>query len=133
MVYSLKDDSRLIESQLESVVVNTFTDVDEQITAFCTAFAKLRNNFDSRLSLTTALFMSRTASSVEMMGTCPYTFRYLLSSHDLYLARHQVLKPEHMDEYNRTVCLDNTRRNVINDVMEWIADDSNDAKKVLWV
>ena len=55
--------------------MNTLTDVDDQIAAFCTAFAKLRNNFDSRLSLTTALFMSRTASSVEMMGACPYTFK----------------------------------------------------------
>ena len=38
-----------------------------------------------------------------------------------------------MDEYNRTSCLKNTRSNVINNVMEWIADDSNEAKKVLWV
>ena len=44
-----------------------------------------------------------------------------------------MLKPEDMDEYNRTPCLKNTRRNVINDVMEWVADDSNEAKKVLWV
>ena len=43
------------------------------------------------------------------------------------------LKPEVMDEYNRTSCLENTRRNVIDGVMEWIADDSNKAKKVLWV
>ena len=56
-----------------------------------------------------------------------------MSSHDLCLARHQVLKPEDMDEYNRTRCLDNTRRNVVNDVMSWFADDSNDAKKVLWL
>ena len=44
-----------------------------------------------------------------------------------------MLKPEDMDEYNRTPCLENTRRNVINDVMQWIADDSKEAKKVLWV
>ena len=43
------------------------------------------------------------------------------------------LKPEVMDEYNRTSCLENTRRNVIDGVMEWVADDSNKAKKVLWV
>ena len=54
-------------------------------------------------------------------------------SHALHLARHQVLKPEVMDRYNRTPCLENTRRNVINDIMEWIADDSNEVKKVLWV
>jgi hypothetical protein len=73
---SLKHDSSLIESQPESAIVYTFTDVDDQIAAFCTAFANLRNNFNSRLSLTTALFMSRTASSVEMMGACPHTFRH---------------------------------------------------------
>ena len=49
------------------------------------------------------------------------------------LACHRVLKPEAMDEYNRTPCLKDTRRNVIKDIMEWIADDSNEEKKVLWV
>ena len=38
-----------------------------------------------------------------------------------------------MDETNRTPCLKNTRRNVIDDVFKWIADDSDKAKKVLWV
>ena len=38
-----------------------------------------------------------------------------------------------MDEYNRTTCLKSTRRNVIKDIMEWIADDSNKGKRVLWV
>ena len=38
-----------------------------------------------------------------------------------------------MDEYNRTLCLENTRRGVINDIMGWIADDSSDSRKVLWV
>ena len=49
------------------------------------------------------------------------------------LLLYRVLKPEVMDEYNHTFCLENTRRNVINDVMEWIEDDSREAKKVLWV
>ena len=38
-----------------------------------------------------------------------------------------------MDETRRTPCLENTRRNVINDVEKWISDDSNEAKNVLWV
>ena len=38
-----------------------------------------------------------------------------------------------MDETNRISCLWNTRRNVIDDVFKWISDDSNKAKKVLWV
>ena len=33
----------------------------------------------------------------------------------------------------RTCCLENTRRNVISDIMKWIADDSIEAKKVLWI
>jgi hypothetical protein len=38
-----------------------------------------------------------------------------------------------MDETNRTPCLKNTRRNVIDDILKWIADDSSKAKRVLWV
>ena len=38
-----------------------------------------------------------------------------------------------MEEYQRTTCLPNTRLNVKKDIMEWIADGSDDAKKVLWV
>jgi hypothetical protein len=68
-----------------------------------------------------------------MMGASSHAFRHFSLSHDLHLARHQVLKPEDMDEYNRIPCLKNTRHNVINDVMEWVSDDSNEAKKVLWV
>ena len=38
-----------------------------------------------------------------------------------------------MDETNRTPCFGNTRRDVIEDIFKWIADDSNEAKKVFWV
>ena len=38
-----------------------------------------------------------------------------------------------MDGSKRTPCLENTRRNTINDIMQWISDDSSEAKKVLWV
>ena len=44
-----------------------------------------------------------------------------------------MLRPDEMDGSKRTHCLENTRRNIVNDVMQWIADDSNEAKKVLWV
>ena len=74
VVCSLRHDDSLIEGQLESAIVSPFTEVDDQIAAFCTAFANLRKDFDSRLSLTTALFVSQTASSVDMMGTCSYAF-----------------------------------------------------------
>ena len=68
------------------------------------------------------------ASSVDLKGAYPCTFRYFTWYHYLH---YQVLKPEVMDETNRTPCFKNTRRNVINDVMEWIEDDK--AKKVLWI
>ena len=38
-----------------------------------------------------------------------------------------------MNDTNRTPCLKNTRRNVTDDILNWIADDSNEAKMVLWV
>ena len=46
---------------------------------------------------------------------------------------HQALKPEDMDETNRTPCFGNTRHGVIDDIFKWIADDTSEAKKVLWV
>jgi hypothetical protein len=54
-------------------------------------------------------------------------------SHDLHPALKEVLKPAEMDKFNHTTCLENTRLNIIEDVMEWIADDSEDRKQVLWV
>jgi hypothetical protein len=82
VVCSLKHDSGLIEGRPDSVIVHPFTDVDDQIAKFCIAFTDLRKNFDSRLSLTTALFLSRTASSVDRIGPCPYTFRHSTLFHD---------------------------------------------------
>jgi hypothetical protein len=54
-------------------------------------------------------------------------------SDDFHPVRKEVLKPEDMIEYNRATCLENTRLNVIKDIMEWIGDDSKDRKNVLWV
>jgi hypothetical protein len=59
------------EAQLERAIVYPFADADGQIGAFCAAFAALRNDFDSRVSLSTALALSRTAASIDMMGTSP--------------------------------------------------------------
>ncbi|KAF8678528.1 hypothetical protein AX14_004714 [Amanita brunnescens Koide BX004] len=65
---------------------------------------------------------------------CHFTeINYHTVSEKASLACHRVLKPEAMDEYNRTPCLKDTRRNVIKDIMEWIADDSNEGKKILWL
>jgi hypothetical protein len=38
-----------------------------------------------------------------------------------------------MQEYNRTTCLDGTRLDIIKFIMDWIADESNDGKRVLWL
>jgi NACHT domain len=38
-----------------------------------------------------------------------------------------------MDEYNRFTCLPKTRLDVIKSITEWIADQSNNAQKVLWL
>ena len=74
MACSSKHDGGLIDSQperVESVVV------DDQIAAFCTTFKNFRKDFDSRVLLTTALFLPRMVSSIDMTGACSYTVRYL--------------------------------------------------------
>ena len=38
-----------------------------------------------------------------------------------------------MNEYDHPDCLENTRLDVIKDIMEWIANDSDDLKQVLQV
>jgi hypothetical protein len=38
-----------------------------------------------------------------------------------------------MNETNQTPCLKNTRRNITDDILNWMSDVSNEAKKVLWV
>ena len=67
-------------------------------------------------------------SSVNLKGAYLYTLRHFYFVSLLTLS---VLKPEVMDETNRTPCFKNTRHRIISDIMEWIADDK--AKKVLWV
>jgi hypothetical protein len=73
----LEHNSNVAEDRSESLIVHPFADVDDQINAFCTAFTDLRKDFDSRLSLSTALVLSRTASSVDMIGMYAYTFSRL--------------------------------------------------------
>jgi hypothetical protein len=68
----LEHDGGMTEGLPERVIVHPFVDVDGQIDAFCTAFADLRKDFDSGLSVTTALILSRTASSIDY-DRCVYT------------------------------------------------------------
>ena len=73
------------------------------------------------------------SANIDKIGACQCTFSRVMLSHDFRPALKGVLNPAEMDEYNRTTCLENTRLNVIEDVMKWIADDSEDTKQVLWV
>jgi hypothetical protein len=52
---------------------------------FCTAFISLPMDFDSRLTLSTALVLSQMASSVDLIGVCPCTFSQAMLSHDFHL------------------------------------------------
>jgi hypothetical protein len=63
----------------ERVTVHPFTDVDGQIDAFCTTFADFQKDFDSGLSVTIALVLSRTASSIDMIGMSIYLSHSMLS------------------------------------------------------
>ena len=59
----------MTDGQLERAIVNSIKDdVDSQITKFCTVFANLRKDFDSRSLVHVALVVSRTASSVKAIS-----------------------------------------------------------------
>ena len=58
-------DGSMIDGQLERAIVNSISDVDDQITKFCIVFAELRKNFDSRTLIHVALVVSRMASSID--------------------------------------------------------------------
>ena len=62
-------DGSVVDGQLERAIVNSIMDdVDSQITKFCTVFANLRKDFDSRALVHVALVVSRMASSVEAIS-----------------------------------------------------------------
>ena len=45
-----------------------FAGVDDQITEFCAAFTALRKTFDSKLTVNTALVLSRAMTTVEAIS-----------------------------------------------------------------
>jgi hypothetical protein len=61
---SLNEMAVWTEDRPERVLVHAVINVDDQIAAFSTVFTDLRKDFDSRLSLRTALILSQTVSSV---------------------------------------------------------------------
>ena len=63
-----KHKGSVTEYRAERVVVHPFAEVDHQIAAFCTAFADLRKDFDSRLTLNTALFLSQAMTKIDAIS-----------------------------------------------------------------
>ena len=129
----------MTDGQPERATVNRIADVDSRINEFCTVFSDLREDFRSKALIHTTLVLGRMelvqlqmASAIDLMRVYLQSFNRLTLSYD-FQGCQQVLRPEEMDGFKRTPCLQNTRRNIINDIVQWIADDSNKAKKVLWV
>jgi NACHT domain len=54
----------------------------------------------------------------------------LYSGHDQLLAK---LKPDEINEFDRSPCLPTTRLDVIKSVTEWLVDESKDRRQVLWL
>jgi hypothetical protein len=50
------------------VITQAFSGMDDQIAAFCTAFNLLKQNFDSRVNLDTALVLSRTTVTIDAIS-----------------------------------------------------------------
>ena len=52
----------------ERTIVQPFAGVDDQITEFCATFTVLRKTFDSKLTVNTALVLSRAVTTVEAIS-----------------------------------------------------------------
>ena len=68
----------MIDSQPERAIVNPITDVDSQITKFCTVFADLRKDFDSRALLHVALALRQTELVLSQIASSVDTIREYL-------------------------------------------------------
>ena len=66
-------------------IVQPFSRIDDQITAFCTAFTDLRTTFDSKLALNTALVLSRAVATIDATSASLYSYATTQTSlHFLY-------------------------------------------------
>jgi hypothetical protein len=63
----------LLKIDQRRVIVQPFADVDDQISSFCTAFTDLRKDFDSRLSLSTMLVLSRVTATIDAISAHLYS------------------------------------------------------------
>ena len=59
----------MIDGQPERAIANPIADVDSQITKFCTAFADLRKDFDSRALLHVALVLRQTELALSQIAS----------------------------------------------------------------
>jgi hypothetical protein len=50
-------------------ITQVFSGMDDQITAFCAAFNRLKQNFDSRVNLDTALVLSRCTVTIDAISS----------------------------------------------------------------
>ena len=59
----------MIDGQPERTIINPITDVDSQIIKFCTIFADLRKDFDSRALVHVALVLRQTELILSQMAS----------------------------------------------------------------
>jgi hypothetical protein len=59
----------MINGQPERAIVNPITDVDSQITQFCTVFTDLRKDFDSRTLVHVALGLRQTELALSQIAS----------------------------------------------------------------
>ena len=76
-----RSSSRLTEYGSENVITQPFTGTNDRMIAFCAAFSDLRKTLDSRLTLSTALVLSRTTVTIDAISTYTLlqTTRHLLT------------------------------------------------------
>jgi hypothetical protein len=60
--------NRVTRYQSERVISQPFSGVDDQITAFCTAFTDLSKNLDSGRNLSTPLVLFRDTATIDTIG-----------------------------------------------------------------
>jgi hypothetical protein len=59
---------KFTQYRAERAITQAISGMDDQITAFCAAFNHLKQNFDSRVNLDTALVLSRSAVTIDAIS-----------------------------------------------------------------
>jgi hypothetical protein len=87
----------------ERVIVQPLTNVEDRIAAFCTAFTALRQAFDSKLALNSALVLSRAAITIEAISEYPSILFQLPTINHMFLRRTRSIVVE--TEARRNGCV----------------------------